>query len=76
LISCYFRFPWRVDPHGLSCFPLETFAPTPVRLSTRATLPATLTVTPPGGTSGVCCATDGGATIRVSANLVNASVTI
>jgi hypothetical protein len=50
LISSYFRFPWRVDPMDFRAF-ARVFAPPDVRLSTRATLPAT----PPGGTSGVCC---------------------
>jgi hypothetical protein len=50
LISSYFRLPWRVDPHGLSCFRSN---PLPPGYSPGYS-------PPPGGTSGVCCATDGG----------------
>jgi hypothetical protein len=40
LISSHFRFPWRVDTHGLSCFRSSPSTPPPdVRLPTRVRLP-------------------------------------
>jgi hypothetical protein len=89
LISSYFRFPWRVGPRDFLYFrsrpsPLRPFS-CPPGLSSRLPLPAAppgcssrllLPAAPPGGTSGVCCATDGGAAVQVSANHEHAAATV
>jgi hypothetical protein len=64
LISSYFRFSWRVDPHGLSCFCPNPSPPPP-------TSDCPSGCTPPGGGERypeAYCATDGGAAIQVLAN--------
>jgi hypothetical protein len=71
LISSYFRFPWE-----LTLMDFRAFAQVPPP-DVRLPIPATLLATPTGRClPGVCCATDGGAATRFSANHVNASVPI